>query len=126
MELFTIKTNNKEELVDITVEVEKRVRGKSGICFVFIKHATAGIFVNENEFGLKYDFLKLFSDLIPEKNWKHNKVDDNATSHMKASLIGQFLFVPVKEGMLIKGTWQNIFLAEFDGPREREIIVDVR
>lgn len=127
MDFVKISTKNKEELIDITNEVEKRIKSKTGICCIFLRHASAGLYINENESGLKEDFLNLLNKIIPNgKGYKHNKHDNNATAHLKASLLGQSVFVPLKEGKLMLGTWQRIFLAEFDGPREREIIVDAR
>ncbi|MBS3146680.1 secondary thiamine-phosphate synthase enzyme YjbQ [Candidatus Woesearchaeota archaeon] len=123
MDIIKIKTVKKEELIDITEKISKLVNLDEGICFVYIRHATAAIFINENEDGFKEDFLYFLSKLIPENNWKHNLIDDNATSHLKANLLSHSIFIPIKDKKLMLGTWQKIFLAEFDGPRERELVL---
>lgn len=124
MDIIKIKTAKKEELIDITERISKLITIDKGICFVYIRHATAAIFINENEAGFKEDFLYFLNKLIPENNWKHNRIDDNATSHLKANLLSHSIFIPVKDKELMLGTYQRIFLAEFDGPRERELIVN--
>ena len=126
MQAFSIITHKKEEMVNITKEVQDMISIDTGICYIFLRHATAGVFINENEEGLKEDFLDMFGDLINDRDWKHNKIDNNASAHMKASLVGQSVFVPVKDRKLQLGRWQSIFLIEFDGPRQRELIIEVR
>jgi len=126
MQAFSIITHKKEEMVNITKEVQDMISIDTGICYIFLRHATAGVFINENEEGLKEDFLNMFGGLINDRDWKHNKIDNNASAHMKASLVGQSVFVPVKDRKLQLGRWQSIFLIEFDGPRQRELIIEVR
>ena len=126
MHTLTIKTTKKEELIDITKTISDLVKISEGICFIFIRHATAALFINENESGIKDDLLKLLKDLVPETEWKHNKIDNNATSHLKANLLQNSIFIPVSNGKLMLGKWQSIFLAEFDGPRERELVIDFK
>lgn len=123
MQILHVKTNAKEELIDITDKISKLIDIKEGICFIYLKHATAALFINENEAGIKEDFLYFLNKLIPENNWKHNRIDNNATSHLKATLLGHSIFIPIEDKKLMLGVWQRIFLAEFDGPREREIVV---
>lgn len=123
MDIIKIKTAKKEELIDITEKISKLVKINEGICFVYIRHATAALFINENEKGIKDDLLKLLELIVPEADWRHNIIDNNATSHLKANLLNYSIFIPIKDKKLMLGVWQKIFLAEFDGPREREIVI---
>jgi len=125
---LNISTENRYQLVDITEEVE-RIIGESGIknglALVFVPHSTAGIVLTENERGLKNDWLEIFKKLTAGIDFEHNKIDDNADSHILSGLIGQGRVLPIKDSRIIRGTWQQIFLAEFDGPRERRVIVEI-
>jgi len=104
----------------------RRARLGEGICTVFVRHATAAIIVNENaDPGFRTDVVAALDKLFPEGVWEHDKVDDNGAAHLKAAFLGPSETVPVREGQLLLGTWQGIALVECDGPREREVIVDV-
>ena len=119
-----IKTHKREELVDITDLIRQRIWICQGVVHIFVVHTTAGITINENaDPNLPTDILNFLNKLIPQGRWLHDKIDNNADAHIKASLIGSSISIPVEEGKLQLGTWQNIFLCEFDGPRERNIIV---
>ena len=123
-----ISTENRYELVDITEEVEEIVKEskiEDGLVLVFVPHSTAGVVLTENEKGLKNDWLEIFKKLTSGIDFEHNKIDDNADSHLLSGLIGQGKVLPIKDGKIIRGTWQQIFLAEFDGPRERKVIVEI-
>ncbi len=129
-EEIPVSTNKRFELIDITDKVEEAVRKsniRNGICLVFAPHATAAIVANEHERGLMEDILTKIQELVqPERNWKHNLIDDNAHAHLGGALIGADRVFPVKDGELVRGTWQNIFLVEMDGPRSRRhVIVEV-
>ena len=126
MDTFTIETNQKTELVNITERVEEIVsksKVKNGICLIFVKHATAGVIVNEDEPNLREDMISFFSEIAPKSDWKHNKIDDNAEAHLKSAMIGQGRVLPIQDGKLVRGTWQDILLCEFDGPRTRNVVV---
>ena len=115
-----LSTNKKRELINITSQVQQVVaesNTKEGICLIFVPHATAAVLINEDEPGFKADIERLVHMWIPEGDWEHDRVDDNATSHLASSLIGQSRVIPVKDGYLQLGTWQQIFLVELDGPR---------
>ncbi len=123
-------TDKMYQLVDITYDVEKAVREsgvRNGICLVFAPHATAAIVANEHESGLMQDILEKIREEFPRNGgWKHNRIDDNAAAHLGSAFIGADRVFPVKDGRLIRGTWQNIFLVEMDGPRSiRRVIVEV-
>lgn len=123
-----VKTHQRYELVDITSQVEKEAVEsgiKEGICLVFAPHSTCGIVLTENEEGLKRDWLKVLKSLVSGFDFEHNRIDDNADSHLLSGLIGQGKVLPISSGRLQRGTWQQIFLAEFDGPRERKVMVRV-
>ncbi len=129
-ETFRVKTRKSQEVVDITRQVSEavaRARVDEGICTVFVRHATAAIIINENaDPGFRADVVTALARLFPEGIWEHDKVDDNGAAHLKAAVLGPSEAVPVKGGRLLLGTWQGIALVECDGPREREIVVDVR
>ena len=123
-----VSTENRYQLIDLTEEVEQIVKEskiKDGLVLIFVPHSTAGIVLTENEEGLKNDWLKIFKKLTSGIDFEHNKIDDNADSHLLSGLIGQGKVLPIKDGEIIRGTWQQIFLAEFDGPRERKVIVEI-
>ncbi|MEM2974758.1 MAG: secondary thiamine-phosphate synthase enzyme YjbQ [Candidatus Micrarchaeia archaeon] len=126
MESFTVNTKQKTDLINITDEVE-RIVSKSGVkegtCLVFVPHATAGVIINENEPNIKQDILFLLERSVQNKEWAHNKIDDNAEAHLKSILVGQGKSLPIHNGKLVRGTWQEIMLCEFDGPRTRRILV---
>jgi secondary thiamine-phosphate synthase enzyme len=129
-EHFRIKTRKAHEVVDITRQVAEavgRARVAEGICTVFVRHATAAIIINENaDPGFRQDVITALDRLFPQGIWEHDKVDDNGAAHLKAAILGPSEAVPVKDGRLLLGTWQGIALVECDGPREREIVVDLR
>ncbi|GAJ17291.1 unnamed protein product [marine sediment metagenome] len=124
---FRIKTSKREEIVDITPEVEEIVSGKDGrACLVFVPHASCGLIVNENyDENVCEDVLDFLKKQIPQGKWKHDKIDANGDAHVKASLIGPSRIIPIENGKLKLGQWQSIGLAEFDGPRERKVVVEI-
>jgi secondary thiamine-phosphate synthase enzyme len=129
-EILRIKTSKNQEVVDITGQVTKvlaRSPRDEGICTVFVRHATAAIIINENaDPGFRLDVVSALDRLFPQGIWEHDKVDDNGAAHLKAMILGPSETVPIRGGQLLLGTWQGIALVECDGPREREIVVDIR
>jgi secondary thiamine-phosphate synthase enzyme len=129
-EMLRIKTSKSQEVMDITGQVAKvlaRSRRDEGICTVFVRHATAAIIINENaDPGFRLDVVSALDRLFPQGIWEHDKVDDNGAAHLKAMILGPSETVPIRGGRLLLGTWQGIALVECDGPREREIVVDIR
>lgn len=122
-----IKTRSRNELFDITHLIEPLIKSvDKGSVIVFVPHTTAGITINENSDPLvKSDILRKLSELIPEHdNYGHS--EGNSDAHLKASLIGSSVTVLVKNGKLLLGTWQGIYFCEFDGPRERSVIISVQ
>jgi secondary thiamine-phosphate synthase enzyme len=130
MEEFSVKTDRTSQIIDITSRVSAIVRQSAvseGICCVYTPHTTAAITINENDDpNVCDDILEALAKLIPEGIWRHDRVDNNAAAHIKASLIGPSEAIPVKDGRLLLGMWQAVMLVELDGPRERRVIVEVR
>jgi len=124
---FTIKTKKREEIIDITEKVKGMVEGKEGkACLVYVPHATCSIIINENyDEAVCKDILTFLKKQIPQGIWKHDSIDNNADSHIKSSLLGPSQIIPIENGKLLLGTWQGIGLAEFDGPRERKVIIKI-
>ncbi len=123
-----VKTRARTELVDITREIEKKVgesHVESGICRLFVPHTTAGITLNENaDPSVRQDMLRELDKIIPfEDNYSHG--EGNSAAHIKAGLVGFSEMVFVEEGRLVLGTWQGIYFCEFDGPRQRRVLVNV-
>jgi len=127
-EEFEVSTKNRYQLIDITKKVEKIVEKsdvKEGMALIFVPHSTAGILLTENEEGLRNDWLEIFKKLTAGIDFQHNRIDDNADSHILSGLIGQGKVLPINKGKLVRGIWQKIFLAEFDGPRIRKVVVEI-
>lgn len=125
-----LRTGARVELVDLTARVAEVVAAAGvvdGLCTVFARHTTTAIVVNEvSDAALQADIPGAMARLVPEGIWAHDRVDDNGAAHLKATLLGAAKAIPVRGGRLALGTWQGIALVEFDGPRSREIVVDVR
>ncbi|MEM3127327.1 MAG: secondary thiamine-phosphate synthase enzyme YjbQ [Candidatus Woesearchaeota archaeon] len=126
MEEFSLSTKKRNEIIDITKEVKKLTKKvKDGICVIFTPHTTTAITVIENyDPNIAIDFLKSLADNIPQGKWLHDKVDENADAHIKASIIGPSQIFIIKNREIQLGTWQNVVFCEFDGPRERKVLVE--
>ena len=128
LESFTVRTRARNELVDITREVReivKRSKVKSGICVVYVPHTTAAVTVNENaDPSVAVDIESTLSKLVPpHAGYRH--LEGNADSHIKTTLVGPSITLIVEGGDILLGTWQGVFLCEFDGPRTRKVFVKV-
>lgn len=111
------------DIVAILNETSKENKIENGIVNIFTKHSTSAIRVNENEKGLLLDFEKALKDVIKEKdNYKHDFIDNNAASHIRAFLLGASETIPIVDGRLDLGTWQSIFFVELDGPRSNRTV----
>jgi secondary thiamine-phosphate synthase enzyme len=129
-EYLKFHTKSHREYIHITPQVEATVRKsgvKEGMVLVSAMHITAGIYVNDNESGLIEDIDVWLEKLAPfNKNYQHHQTgEDNGDSHLKALLIHHEVIVPITAGKLDLGSWQRIFYAEFDGQREKRVIVKV-
>ncbi|ASJ14949.1 secondary thiamine-phosphate synthase enzyme YjbQ [Thermococcus radiotolerans] len=123
-------TKGEIDLVDITREVERIVEEsgiENGQVLVFVPGATGAIVTIEHESGLLEDFKRALRELIPKgKGYLHDRIDDNAHSHLRATLLGASECFPVLDGRVVRGTWQQIFFVELDViPRHRRVIVQV-
>ncbi|MFW9784279.1 MAG: secondary thiamine-phosphate synthase enzyme YjbQ [Candidatus Heimdallarchaeota archaeon] len=128
-EEFRIKTQKREELINITNKINKVVRNsgvKEGVCRIFIPHTTAGITINENaDPAVMRDIIAFLSKLIPQNsNFSH--MEGNSDAHIKSSLTGSSLDIIIHHGNLILGTWQGLMFAEYDGPRNRRVCVQIQ
>lgn len=122
MEMITVASKSREELIDITSAVEAILPDGEGVCLLFVKHTTCGLTVNENaDPDVRSDMLGFLKRLIPqyEPHFRHG--EQNSDAHIKSSLVGSSLTVPFAKGKLCLGRWQAVYMCEFDGPREREI-----
>ncbi len=127
---FTLNTERPEQSIDITERVKALVVEAGvarGVCQVMVLHSTAAIVVNETaDPNIGRDVLTALGAMLPTKQkWLHDEIDDNAHSHIKASLLGPSELIPIENGELLLGTWQGIWLFEFDGPRTRSVAVHV-
>ncbi|WP_372816873.1 secondary thiamine-phosphate synthase enzyme YjbQ [Pyrococcus kukulkanii] len=129
MDVVRVTTSKEVEIIDITEKVREIVRKsgvEDGIVVVFTRHTTAGIIINENESGLISDLEKTLEKLIPKgAGYSHDRIDNNAHSHLRAIILGSSVVIPVENGRLALGTWQSVLFVELDGPRTREIYVKV-
>ncbi|MBN2349421.1 MAG: YjbQ family protein [Bacteroidales bacterium] len=129
-EVIQIQTTKRNGLYDITHEVQEileQSKVETGVVSVYVQGATAAIMIQENwDESVQNDMVSLLKKLVPTGIWEHDAQDDNADSHLKAGLIGPSETIPIISGQLGLSTWQNIFLCEFDGPRnERRIVVTI-
>ena len=126
-ESITVSTGSREELVDITKQVQQVVDRsgiRDGLVSVYVQGATAAIMIQENwDESVQMDVVNLLAKLIPQGVWLHDRQDGNGDSHLKAGIVGPSETVPVIDGKLGLSTWQNLFLCEFDGPRSDRRIV---
>ncbi|MBM7579958.1 secondary thiamine-phosphate synthase enzyme YjbQ [Jeotgalibacillus terrae] len=126
-ETFSVKTNRRDEMIEVTNEVQHWISSqsfKNGIAIVSSKHTTAGITVNENaDPDVKTDFLRRLDEVYPWDHPKDRHMEGNTASHMKTSTVGHAQTIPVQNGDLVLGTWQGIYFCEFDGPRSRQYTV---
>lgn len=122
-----INTNKSLELIDITSSVNELIDVEKGIVNIFSKHSTTAIVINENEQGLLNDFENALKELINEdNNYKHDIIDNNAASHLRAFILSPSITIPIKDYKLDLGTWQSVFFVELDGPRvNRKIEINI-
>ena len=127
METLMIRTHDTNEMLDITADVQSQfvhMDLRDGALLVSVPHTTAGITINENtDPAVQHDMLADLDRLIPRAQPYYRHGEGNSASHMRASLMGFSVIVPVEDGQLVLGTWQGIYLCEFDGPRTRRVIL---
>jgi len=125
---ISVSTRSRTEMVDITSQVQKAVAESGipdGVCCVYVPHTTAGVTINENaDPSVAEDILTELNKVIPfDDNYKHR--EGNAAAHIKASVVGSSETILVERGRLLLGTWQGVFFCEFDGPRNRRVLINV-
>jgi secondary thiamine-phosphate synthase enzyme len=129
MNAVEVRTSRAEELVDITARVQSVLQDKlgseDGICLLFCPHTTAGLTVNEcADPAVRLDMVDAFEHLVQEDaNWRH--LEGNSPAHVKTTLTGSSVLLPIVGGEMKLGRWQGVFLCEFDGPRTREVWVQI-
>ena len=127
---FRVSTKNHNQMIDITGQVQSLVN-QSGITngdiIVYCPHTTAAITINENaDPSVPHDILLTLADLIPRRHSGYRHSEGNSDAHCKSSMLGCSEQILIKEGTLNLGTWQGVFFCEFDGPRHREVMVQIR
>jgi secondary thiamine-phosphate synthase enzyme len=126
---LSFSTRGQREVLDITEDVLDAVREskiKNGLLVVQLPHATAALVLNEGEGGLEQDLLNKLEDFAPMRGgYQHDRIDDNAHAHLKSAFIGSSRVLPIIDGKVIRGTWQNFLVIEEDGPRNRSLVVFV-
>lgn len=128
MDKLHVTTRSHAEFIDITQEVkgilEKR-EIKEGICSVYVPHTTAAVMINENaDPSVRKDIVNELNRLVPW-NGPYTHREGNAAAHIKSTMVGSSITIPVSSGKLALGTWQGIYFCEFDGPRHREVFVQI-
>jgi secondary thiamine-phosphate synthase enzyme len=129
-EYLTVHTKKRREYIHLTPQVESIVKKsgvKEGMVLVSAMHITAGVYVNDNESGLIQDIDSWLEELAPARpDYRHHQTgEDNGDAHLKSMLVHHEVIVPITKGQLDFGPWQRIFYAEFDGQRDKRIIVKV-
>ncbi|MEJ7618848.1 MAG: secondary thiamine-phosphate synthase enzyme YjbQ [Pyrinomonadaceae bacterium] len=130
MYVLKVRSREREQFVEITDEVQRRLKdsgAREGICVLYVRHTTAGLTINENaDPDVPRDMLLALRTLVPQHglDFRHN--EENSDAHIKASLVGASVTVPFHDGALLLGRWQGIYLCEFDGGRERQVVMMIR
>jgi secondary thiamine-phosphate synthase enzyme len=127
LQTVPVRTTTRNEMLDVTDRVAKLVRSQNmleGMAIVYVPHTTAAVTINENaDPDVKTDMLRKLETLIPKDERYYQHGEGNSDSHVKTSLVGNSVTVLVERGKLVLGRWQGIYFCEFDGPREREMMV---
>ena len=127
MQKLSVSTRQRAQMVDVTAEVQRAVRTaglQSGCAVVYVPHTTAGVTIQENaDPDVVHDLLWKLEQLVPKDDPEFRHSEGNSDAHIKASLLGSSVHVPVEDGQLVLGTWQGIYFCEFDGPRQRQMLV---
>jgi len=128
---LTFHTGTRRAYINITPQVEVALNESGiceGLCLVNAMNITASVFINDNESGLHHDFERWLEKIAPEKpydRYEHNGFEDNADAHLKRSVMGREVVVAVTNGKLDFGTWEQIFYGEFDGMRNKRVLIKI-
>jgi secondary thiamine-phosphate synthase enzyme len=130
MHVLKVRSHQREELVEFTDQVQQKLKesgASEGVVVLYVQHTTVGLTVNENaDPDVARDMLHALRTLIPQHGMDFRHGEENSDAHIKASIVGSSITIPFKDGTLLLGRWQGIFLCEFDGGRERKVIMLVR
>ena len=128
--MIKVRSREREQFIDITAEVARRLRemgAREGICHLYVQHTTAALTINESaDPDVARDMLHVLRRLAPRHDADYRHGEGNTDAHVKSSLMGTSLSIPFTDGELLLGRWQGIFLCEFDGPRERQVVMMIR
>lgn len=123
----TVESSQRQQMIDVTQRIEKHIAAagvKEGIVLVFVPHTTAGVIVQENaDPATKHDLLKKLETLVPQNESYYEHDEGNSDSHVKTACVGNSVMVPITNGKMALGRWQAIYFIDFDGPRERRMMV---
>lgn len=130
MYTLKVRSHEREEMLEITNDVQRELEKsgvREGICVLFVQHTTSALTVNENaDPDVQRDMLQHLRKLVPRHGVDFRHAEENSDAHLKASLVGSSVTVPFHDGKLLLGRWQGIYLCEFDGARERQVIMMLR
>lgn len=130
MYVLKVRSREREQLVEFTDEVRRKLKeagASEGVCVLYVQHTTAGLTINENaDPDVPRDMLHALRTLLPQHGMDFRHNEENSDAHIKASLVGSSVTIPFHNGELLLGRWQGIFLCEFDGGRERQVIMMLR
>lgn len=125
MKTISVTSTKREQMIEITDDVRKAIKG-DGICVLFTQHTTCGLTINENaDPDVKSDMLGFLQKLIPQYEPDFRHFEHNSDAHIKSSLVGSSVTIPFEKGEMMLGRWQGIYLCEFDGPRERKVVIQI-
>lgn len=123
---LVVETTTAKDIIDITADISEQVKNlNEGMVFLNLLHTTAAITTADLDPGTDRDFLDFLESLVPDISWRHPHNPEHAPDHLLSSLIGTSLAFSVRNGQLYLGTWQRVVLVELDGPRQRQIAVDL-
>ena len=130
MYILKVRSSQREELVEFTTAVQRKLAesdAREGVVVLYVQHTTAGLTVNENaDPDVPRDMLHALRTLVPQQGMGFHHGEENSDAHIKATLVGSSVTIPFENGKLLLGRWQGIFLCEFDGGRERKVIMMVK
>lgn len=126
MRTLQVRTERKDQVVDITSQVQAEIEASDGVCTVFAAHTTCAVTTADLDPGTDQDYLEALRKLLPQIRYRHPHNPGHTPDHILATLIGPSVSIPVRGRRLVLGVWQRIVLIELDGPRERDVYVSVR
>lgn len=130
MQTLTVRSQQRQQMIDVTREINNALAADdaatSGFVLVSVPHTTAAVTINENaDPDVTHDLLAKLSGLIPHHESYYRHAEGNSDAHLKSSLVGASILVPVENGRLFLGTWQGVYFCEFDGPRTRKLNLQI-